>query len=621
MNTKDYALQYLKKGLSVIPLKSPSMVSGDLPEKEFIRQCKMPLVPWKPFQQRLPTEQEVTDWFDKWPNANIAIVTGKISNLVVFDLDSDRAVQYAKNEGGFPDTPKVKTGKGYHYYVRHPGFEVRNDVKKALDIDIRADGGYVVAPPSVHGSGRHYEWEDSASVFDIEPAPCESWMVHYSKEVAASSAKPTAKKPEKTRPKDDPAINSTAPKDAPKPSQTHCTVRTQAGEDHYTDILRNGAQEGQRNQTATKLAGYLFTKGLDENEVWEILKDWNESKNTPPLEEDELQRTFESIRDLEGAKEKKQKPEINAESFLDTPEKVVSQFTNNYVRIPFAADSYLNILQTKMNGGLAGGCLYILGGIPSSGKTCLANNLADNICLQNHPVLFFSCDDGATELRYRTYSRFSGFEIEDFNRRAISKSDIEAIATTQHLTKINPCKYIVPHMINIEDWPKLLGQIKARHQKAPVIVIDYLRKIRTNDQQADERLRIDNILSQLTDLAKKYNTPIIAISELARDSYKSGQRLSMASFKESGSIEYEASWLGILAAVEENGFGYTLKNDWERIINHDGNIDLIVFKAKRGTGETGKIALKMHKAKMTFRDRIESGKLDSVKHMTKSKYD
>ena len=51
----------------------------------------------------------------------------------------------------------------------------------------------------------------------------------------------------------------------------------------------------------------------------------------------------------------------------------------------------------------------------------------------------------------------------------------------------------------------------------------------------------------------------------------------MTSYKESGNIEYEASWLGILAAVEDDG--YTLKNDWERIINHDGNVDLIVFKA------------------------------------------
>ena len=121
-------------------------------------------------------------------------------------------------------------------------------------------------------------------------------------------------------------------------------------------------------------------------------------------------------------------------------------------------------------------------------------------------------------------------------------------------------------------------------------------------------------------MAKTYNTPIIVLSELARDSYKTGQRLSMASGKESGSIEYEASWLGILAAVEKDGAGYTLKQDWESIIQQDGNVDLIVFKAKRGTGERGKVSLKMHMDKMTFRDRIESRKTKKIQPLKKSKY-
>ena len=125
-------------------------------------------------------------------------------------------------------------------------------------------------------------------------------------------------------------------------------------------------------------------------------------------------------------------------------------------------------------------------------------------------------------------------------------------------------------------------------------------------------------LTMLTDLAKKYSTPVIVISELARDSYTSSQRLSMASFKESSSIEYEASWLGILAAVEETGDGYNLKHDWERIIEQDGNVDLIVFKAKRGTGETGKVPLKLDKAKMTVRDRIENSRVDAVNAVKKA---
>ena len=139
MSQKNIALSYLKKGWAVIPIKSPAMIKSKMDPKELIRQCKIPLIPWKEFQSRLPTEQEVTEWFDKWPDANIGIITGKISNLVVFDLDSEGAVEYADNEGGFPETVKVKTGKGYHVYMQYPGFEVRGSVNKELDIDIRAE--------------------------------------------------------------------------------------------------------------------------------------------------------------------------------------------------------------------------------------------------------------------------------------------------------------------------------------------------------------------------------------------------------------------------------------------------------------------------------------------------
>jgi replicative DNA helicase len=185
------------------------------------------------------------------------------------------------------------------------------------------------------------------------------------------------------------------------------------------------------------------------------------------------------------------------------------------------------------------------------------------------------------------------------------------------IDKIMKCKYVVEKNIPIEKWGNLIDQIQKLHGKPPVIMIDYLRKLRTENKSSDERLRVDNILSNLTSLAKKFNIPVLAISELARDSYKSGQRLSMASFKESGTIEYEASWLGILAAVEEKSGGYHLKNDWEKIIEHDGNVDLIVFKAKRGTGITGKIPLKVDKDKMTVTDREECNIADIAGTITR----
>lgn len=616
LSNKEIALSYLERGLSVIPLYSPEMVNRNPPgkfieslqkqiaenekkggpltkedifRKLLIYQCKLPIVSWKEYQTRLPTKEEVNHWFTMNPDANIAIVTGKVSNLVVFDLDSDHAVEYADSEGGFPDTVKVKTGKGYHIYMKHPGFEVRNKVNKKLDIDIRADGGYVAAPPSIHGSGHKYDWEEGVSISEIDPADCTPWMIDYLTAVAKDNTPAT---PEK--------------KGAFK-NKSKEYVKKADKKDEYVDILKNGCSEGNRNHTATKLIGYLLKTNMPVAELWEMLKMWNQ-KNTPPMDEAELRKTFNSVKDLES---KSQEKEIKIDSFLDTPQTIVSEYDQNYIRVPFAGDG-LSFLEKQMNGGLIGGRFYILGGIPSSGKTALINNIADNICLNDHPVLFFSYDDGKSELNYRTLSRFSKHSIEDFNKNTLQKKDVNAVCKNQNIKKILSLKYVVQAMIKVEKWSNLIEQIQKKHNKPPVIIIDYLRKLRTENKSSDERLRVDNILSNLTELAKKYNSPVVAISELARDSYRSGQRLSMASFKESGTIEYEASWLGILAAVEENSDGYNLKKNWEKIIEQDGIIDLIVFKSKRGTGATGKIPLQIDKDKMTVAGRKDKPGFDTT---------
>ena len=76
--------------------------------------------------------------------------------------------------------------------------------------------------------------------------------------------------------------------------------------------------------------------------------------------------------------------------------------------------------------------------------------------------------------------------------------------------------------------------------------------------------------------------------------------------------------MGVLAAVEEKDGNYNLKINWERIIEQDGNIDLIVFKVKRGTGVTGKIPLKADKNKMTVKDRKNESKFDSNAKLAKT---
>lgn len=608
MNNLEIALAYLKKGISVLPLWSPEMVKKnpskgflkkleekmkensesenpiskeEVYKKLFIDQCKSPvLFEWREFQKRLPSVEEVTQWFTENPSANIGIITGRVSDLVVFDLDSEEAEKYAQSRGGFPVTAQVKTGKGHHIYMRHPGIETNNRINRQLKIDIKADGGYVVAPPSIHGSGIQYQWEEGASIFDLEPAKCTPWMLEH---LQGITAEPLVKKGnEASKAMFENQRKRTDKKDSESP---------------YVEILKNGCNEGERNYNATRLIGHLLKKGIDESEVWELTTIWN-LKNKPPIDLNELKKTFESVKAMESKND--HRSIIDIDCFLDNPQKVIEEYEQNYVRIPFGEKNLIS-LEKRMNGGLIGGNVYGLGGIPSAWKTGLVNNITDNICLNGIPVLFFSYDDGRIDLRYRTLARFCEESIETFNVN--SQRGIRDLCDNLEIKKIMTLKYVVEETILVEKWDNYIFEIKKKHNQVPVIMVDYLQKVQISQKFHEERLRIDYIMRQLTDLAKKWNTSILAVSELARDSYRSGQILSMASFKESGTIEYESSWLGILAPVEETSDGYKVKNNWEDIIQCDGYIDLIVFKAKRGTGFAGKIPLKMDKEYMTVKDR------------------
>ena len=140
MTNQEAALDYLKKGLNVLPLSKD----------------KRPLIDWKELQLRYASEDEVNQWFAKFPDANIGIVTGKISNLTVIDCDSQIAIEYFFS-GYHNRTPHVKTPRGMHFYFQYQD-GVRNTARITEHIDVRSEGGYVVAPPSSNLNGTGYRW-------------------------------------------------------------------------------------------------------------------------------------------------------------------------------------------------------------------------------------------------------------------------------------------------------------------------------------------------------------------------------------------------------------------------------------------------------------------------------
>jgi len=154
--TRSCAKYYRQIGLSVIPI-----AYGD----------KKPKISWKTYQQRLPTNDEIEEWFSE--PANIGIVTGTVSgNLVVIDFDSeDVAQKFAEAldeelQQKLGRTWIVRTGKGLHIYVKLPRADLvpRTRVRFVDGVDIKAEGGYVVAPPSLHPAGVRYEFATSGGV-------------------------------------------------------------------------------------------------------------------------------------------------------------------------------------------------------------------------------------------------------------------------------------------------------------------------------------------------------------------------------------------------------------------------------------------------------------------------
>lgn len=160
MNNLEAALAYSDKSFSVIP----------------IRPDKKPFIQWQDFQKRRATKEEIKKWFSQWPKANVGIVTGGISGVFVVDCDSQEA--YEKIQAMLPEcflTAIVKTPRGYHLYFAYASEKTISNAAGILPgVDVRAEGGYIIAPPSINGEGKAYQWMEGLSIFEVGPAPMPS---------------------------------------------------------------------------------------------------------------------------------------------------------------------------------------------------------------------------------------------------------------------------------------------------------------------------------------------------------------------------------------------------------------------------------------------------------------
>ena len=163
----DAALALVELGLSLIPLKP---------------RGKVPAIgSWMAYQAARADAETIERWWTDNPSANIGVVTGDVSNLLVLDVDGDQGhetlAMLEAAHGLIPKTWRSRTGKGSHIWFEYPADRMIGNSARKLGsgLDTRGQGGYVVAPGSIHENGTTYTWEISPAMTAL--APCPEWLV------------------------------------------------------------------------------------------------------------------------------------------------------------------------------------------------------------------------------------------------------------------------------------------------------------------------------------------------------------------------------------------------------------------------------------------------------------
>ena len=144
----DAALQYAGRGWRVFPLRP---------------RGKTPLIRGG-YKAATVAPSAIERWWGKWPMANVGIATGAPSGLVVIDVDGEEGVATLQRliaqagEGIGKPIGAVFTARGFHLYydLAHHDYDLK--CSSGGGLDVRANGGFVLAPPSVHPSGKVYTW-------------------------------------------------------------------------------------------------------------------------------------------------------------------------------------------------------------------------------------------------------------------------------------------------------------------------------------------------------------------------------------------------------------------------------------------------------------------------------
>lgn len=486
----DHALQYCQRGWSVIPLKH----SGSEDDK------KRPLIAWEPYQQQRATEPQIRAWWTQHPKANIGVVMGSISGLVALDFDGPNAAALLRQRHIFlPETASVQTGKGFHAFYKHPGVTIPNKARLLNDgngsaLDVRGDGGYVVAPPSVHGSGRVYQWVIAPNKIADLPEP-----------VLALLTTPAS--------------------------------RNHDDEGGWVSSVWQGVGEGQRNEAAARLAGYWLavTKG-NEYATRLAMEPWA-ARCTPPLDSRELSATIKSIARREAAKQQQvEAADLPHQSVVEGPQwadEMRDAKKREGVAVPIPGIGLI--------GGLVPGEMFVVAGRPGAGKSSWACQLAARASVLLHiPTWIVS-----TEMTRREWGRWMiGAEAE---------IAVDALPSPLPPSLLSPLRQAP---IGVTDAGTIsIAELRALAEGrlgVKLIIVDHLTRI-TATRKENRVLEVGEVARGLKSMAKDLGCTVVALCQLNRRVEGADtRRPRLSDLRESGEIEQEADHVMFIWSDEAN---------------------------------------------------------------------
>lgn len=511
--TLDLALKYSQLGWHTFQLKP---------------RDKVPTVRWA--DVATAEANMITGWWEHNPNANVGIACGKRSGIVVLDVDADHdgfesLAELAINHGALPETWTSKTGSGgRHIFFAYPeNASIRNSAGKlGRGLDIRGDGGYVVAPPSIHPNGNRYEWVVLPSQTPLAPMP--DWMVELLHEKQAAVI----------------------------------SEQVQAGK-----IIN-----GYRNDTLAKMAGSMRRKGFDEDTIYLALQKHNEKYCEPRLTDGEVLQIAKSI----GRYEPQDTPKIIAPlpDAWDVIEKIEADIIEREKNPKDVwGIHYAFPYLSRVTGGKQPGELIILAGEPGVGKSWWAHQDALFTAIGNPskgipstPTLIWSGE----MRRQQTFRRF--FEMLGVPKRHMMAGQMSA-DDWQFFTEAKAL--IVNSPIRVADSPldlKTIRQLLEREQGEHGIeqaVFDYDWLISAPGR--DEIATSQNISRELKIIATDLNLSILLVSSVNKQGMDTTVE-NIGTVSGSGKKLHDADIVYLLTKFNDkkNSDNSIMPSDYERIV-------------------------------------------------------